>query len=130
MRRPATPDEGFARRSRRFLWIGAVAGAVVGGIVGAIAGAVAFESARALWASILAGAVFVGGLGAFISTLSSLEPPRPGRELSDRDADPVGMSGGDDPGAGLVVEEAAEPSDDAAATGEDSAVAEDPRRRS
>ena len=126
MRRPGAPDEGFAGRSRRYLWIGAVAGAVAGAVVGAIAGAVAFESARALWASIIAGAIFVGVLGAFISTLSSLEPPRPGRELSNQDADPVATSGGDDAGSGLVVEESPERADEAER--QDPAVAEDPRR--
>jgi hypothetical protein len=129
LKRPAAPDEGFARRSRRFLWIGALVGAVAGALVGGIAGVIAFESARALWASILAGAVFVGGVGAFVSTLSSLEPPRPGRELSDRDPDPVTSAGDGDERSGLVVEESPQPEGDPAAEPDDTAVTEDPRGR-
>jgi hypothetical protein len=109
VRRSPVADEGFARRSRRFLWIGAIAGAVVGGVIGAIVGAVAFEGGRGMWASILAGAVFVGGVGAFVAGVSSLGPPRPGRELAAEDPDPAARTSGGrgdaSPEGDLVVRE-------------------------
>jgi hypothetical protein len=82
MRRPAAQDEGFGRRSRRALWIGGAVATVVGAIIGYVIGAIAFNGAGPILGSTLAGAIFVGGLGAYLATLSSLEPPKPGRELA------------------------------------------------
>jgi hypothetical protein len=101
-------NEGFARRARRRLWLGAILGTVVGGIVGLLIGSIAFESARAMWASIAAGAIFIGGVSTFIAGISSLEPPRPGRELSPGATDPTpdhARQGSDDDADPLVVEE-------------------------
>jgi hypothetical protein len=80
--------EEFGRRAGRHLWLGAIAGIVVGALVGLVIGSIAFESARAIWGSIAAGAIFIGGVSTFIAGISSLEPPRPGRELSSGSTDP------------------------------------------
>lgn len=100
-------NEGFGRRARRHLWLGAIAGTIVGGLVGLLIGSIAFESARAIWGSIAAGAIFIGGVSTFIAGISSLEPPRPGRELSSDAIDPVSDPTGRSPddGDALVVEE-------------------------
>jgi hypothetical protein len=99
--------EDFRRRTGRHLWLGAIAGSIGGALVGWLIGSIAFESARAIWGSVVAGAIFIGGVSTFIAGISSLEPPRPGRELSSGAADPVSdttRSGSDD-ADGLVVEE-------------------------
>ena len=83
------PGEGVGRRAGRHLWLGAVVGIVAGALIGWLIGSIAFEGARAVWGSVVAGAIFGGGVGAFIGGISSLEPPRPGRELSSSAADPV-----------------------------------------
>jgi len=100
-------DEDFGRRAGRHLWLGAVAGIVAGALVGWLIGSIAFESARGIWGSVIAGAIFIGGVGAFIAGISSLEPPRPGRELSSSDADPVSNAAPKDSedSDSLVVEE-------------------------
>jgi hypothetical protein len=100
-------NEGFARRARRRLWLGAILGTVVGGLVGLLIGAIAFESARAMWGSIVAGAIFIGGVTTFIAGISSLGPPRPGRELSSGAIDPASGHArqGSDDADPLVVEE-------------------------
>jgi hypothetical protein len=77
------------RSAGRHLWLGAVVGIVAGALIGWLIGSIAFEGARAIWGSVVAGAIFIGGVGAFIGGISSLEPPRPGRELSSSAADPV-----------------------------------------
>ena len=102
--------EQFGRRAGRHLWLGAVAGSVAGALLGLVIGSVAFESARAVWGSIAAGAIFIGGVSAFIAGISSLEPPRPGRELSSGSADPASKAhragtDADTDGDPLVVEE-------------------------
>jgi hypothetical protein len=94
------------RRAGRHLWLGAVVGIVAGALIGWLIGSIAFEGARAIWGSVVAGAIFIGGVGAFIGGISSLEPPRPGRELSSSAADPVSnaaRTGSEDDA--LVVEE-------------------------
>jgi hypothetical protein len=97
--------EGVGRRAGRHLWLGAVMGIVAGALIGWLIGSIAFEGARAIWGSVVAGAIFMGGVGAFIGGISSLEPPRPGRELSSS-ADPANAApkGREDAGD-LVVEE-------------------------
>ena len=99
--------EDVGRRAGRRLWLGAVAGIVAGALVGWLIGSIAFEGARATWGSVVAGAIFIGGVGAFIAGISSLEPPRPGRELSSSAADPLSNAGpkGSDDADALVVEE-------------------------
>jgi hypothetical protein len=99
--------EDVGRRAGRHLWLGAVVGIVAGALVGWLIGSVAFEGDRAIWGSVVAGAIFMGGVGAFIGGISSLEAPRPGRELSSSAADPVSNpapKGREDRDA-LVVEE-------------------------
>ena len=99
--------QDFRRRTGRHLWLGAIAGTIGGALIGLLIGAIAFESTRAIWGSVLAGAIFIGGVSTFIAGISSLEPPRPGRELSPEAADPVSdaaRSGSDDADT-LVVEE-------------------------
>ena len=81
--------EEFGRRAGRHLWLGAIAGTVLGALLGFVIASIAFESPRAIWGSIAAGAIFIGGVSAFIAGISSLEPPRPGRELSSGAADPA-----------------------------------------
>lgn len=100
-------NEGFARRARRRLWLGAILGTLVGGLVGLLIGSIAFESARAIWGSIAAGAIFIGGVSTFTAGISSLEPPRPGRELSSGAIDPASDQAqqGSDDADPLVVEE-------------------------
>jgi hypothetical protein len=94
------------RRAGRHLWLGAVAGIVAGALVGWLIGSIAFEGSRAMWGSVVAGAIFIGGVGAFIAGISSLEPPRPGRELSSSAADPVSNAAAKPEDADtLVVEE-------------------------
>ena len=83
------PGEGVGRRAGLHLWLGAVVGIVAGALIGWLIGSIAFEGARAVWGSVVAGAIFGGGVGAFIGGISSLEPPRPDRELSSSAADPV-----------------------------------------
>ena len=97
----------FGRRAGRRLWLGAVAGIAAGALVGWLIGTIAFEGARAIWGAVVAGAIFVGGVGAFIAGISSLEPPRPGRELSSGAAAPVSNATpkGSDEADTLVVEE-------------------------
>ena len=99
--------EGVGRRAGRHLWLGAVAGIVAGALIGWLIGSIAFEGARAIWGSMVAGAIFMGGVGAFIGGISSLEPPRPGRELSSSAADPVSNAApkGREDADALVVEE-------------------------
>jgi hypothetical protein len=108
----------FGRRAGRHLWLGAIAGTVAGALVGLVIGSIAFESARAIWGSVAAGAIFIGGVSTFIAGISSLEPPRPGRELSSGSTDPVSKpeqaSTDADPDAEpLVVEEPIERPDGA-----------------
>jgi hypothetical protein len=99
--------EDVGRRAGRHLWLGAVVGVVAGALVGWLIGSIAFEGSRAIWGSVVAGAIFIGGVGAFIGGISSLEPPRPGRELSSSAVDPVSNAGpkGREDGDALVVEE-------------------------
>jgi hypothetical protein len=99
--------EGVGRRAGRHLWLGAVVGIVAGALIGWLIGSIAFEGARAIWGSVVAGAIFMGGVGAFIGGISSLEPPRPGRELSSSAADPVSNAApkGREDAGDLVVEE-------------------------
>lgn len=100
-------NEGFARRAGRRLWLGAILGTVVGALVGLLIGSIAFEGARAIWGSIAAGAIFIGGVSTFIAGISSLEPPRPGREVSSGVIDPASDHArrGSDDADPLVVEE-------------------------
>ena len=102
--------ENVGRRAGRHLWLGAVVGIVAGALIGWLIGSIAFEGARAIWGSVVAGAIFMGGVGTFIGGISSLEPPRPGRELSSSAADPVTNAApkGRDADA-LVVEEPLHP---------------------
>jgi hypothetical protein len=106
---------GFGRRARRHLWLGAVAGTVVGALLGWLIGSIAFESARAIWGSMAAGAIFIGGVSTFIAGISSLEPPRPGRELSSDAPDPASkpQRAGPDDADPLVVEEPIQRPEDA-----------------
>ena len=98
--------EDVGRRAGRHLWLGAVVGIVAGALIGWLIGSIAFEGARAIWGSMVAGAIFMGGVGAFIGGISSLEPPRPGRELSSSAADPANAAPKEREDAGdLVVEE-------------------------
>ena len=99
--------EDVGRRAGRHLWLGAVVGIVAGALIGWLIGSIAFEGARAIWGSMVAGAIFMGGVGAFIGGISSLEPPRPGRELSSSAADPVSNAApkGREDADALVVEE-------------------------
>jgi hypothetical protein len=113
--------EEFGRRAGRHLWLGAIAGTVVGALVGLVIGSIAFESARAIWGSIAAGAIFIGGVSTFIGGISSLEPPRPGRELSSGSTDPASKphQEGTDDADPLVVEEPIQPPEGASREGGD-----------
>jgi hypothetical protein len=99
--------EDVGRRAGRHLWLGTVVGIVAGALIGWLIGSIAFEGARAIWGSVVASAIFMGGVGAFIGGISSLEPPRPGRELSSSAVDPLSNAArkGPQDGDGLVVEE-------------------------
>ena len=103
----ARNGEDVGRRAGRNLWLGAAVGIVAGALIGWLIGSIAFEGARAIWGSVVAGAIFIGGVGAFIGGISSLEPPRPGRELSSNSLDPVSNAAreGSEDGDALVVEE-------------------------
>ena len=102
---PGSGEEA-GRRAGRHLWLGAVVGIVAGALVGGLIGSIAFEGTRAIWGSAVAGAIFIGGVGAFIAGISSLEHPRPGRELSSSAADPMSDTAATSEDADtLVVEE-------------------------
>lgn len=106
MRRPPAADERFARRSRRHIWLGGLVGGLAGALIGWGIGAAVFDGGRGLWASIVAGMIFVGGIATFVAGLSSLEPPRPGRELASTDPEATPDPKRGDPDAPpLVVEE-------------------------
>jgi hypothetical protein len=89
MRGAPSGNKRFARRAGRHLWLGAILGTVAGALLGLVIGSIAFGSARAVWGSVAAGAIFIGGVSTFVAGISSLEPPRPGRELDTGDQDPA-----------------------------------------